>query len=124
MLRPTGRTLRAGRIPFPHSDHRHEPSIPDPSHRRRLSPRILRRRGSFSGRAPVAAAPDDEKAIRAVLDAQVAAWNKGDLDGFMAGYWNDDKLFYISGGEGIRAGRRQRSGIRRRTRARARRWAS
>jgi beta-aspartyl-peptidase (threonine type) len=47
-----------------------------------------------------AAAPsDDEKAVRAVLDAQVAAWNKGDLAGFMAGYWNDDKLFFISGGK-------------------------
>ena len=41
----------------------------------------------------------DEKEIRAVLDAQVTAWNKGDLDGFMAGYWNDDKLTFISGGD-------------------------
>lgn len=41
----------------------------------------------------------DEKDIRAVLDAQVKAWNKGDLDGFMAGYWNDDKLTFISGGD-------------------------
>ena len=40
---------------------------------------------------------ESEKAIRGVLDSQVVAWNKGDLDGFMAGYWNDDKLFYISG---------------------------
>lgn len=48
-----------------------------------------------------AAPPDDEKAIRAVLDAQVVAWNKGDLDGFMAGYWNDDRLFYISGGKSV-----------------------
>ena len=42
---------------------------------------------------------DDEKDIRAVLDAQATAWNKGDLDGFMAGYWNDEKLTFISGGE-------------------------
>lgn len=42
---------------------------------------------------------DDEKDIRAVLDAQVVAWNKGDLDGFMAGYWNDEKLTFISGGD-------------------------
>ena len=42
---------------------------------------------------------DDEKDIRAVLDAQVIAWNKGDLDGFMAGYWNDEKLTFISGGD-------------------------
>lgn len=45
----------------------------------------------------------DEKEIRAVLDAQVTAWNKGDLDGFMAGYWNDEKLTFISGG-GITTG--------------------
>jgi beta-aspartyl-peptidase (threonine type) len=44
---------------------------------------------------------DDEKAIRAVLDAQVTAWNKGDLDGFMAGYWNHDELFYISGAKSV-----------------------
>jgi uncharacterized protein (TIGR02246 family) len=48
--------------------------------------------------APVARA-DDEKDIRAVLDAQATAWNKGDLDGFMAGYWNDEKLTFISGGD-------------------------
>ena len=41
----------------------------------------------------------EEKDIRAVLDAQAAAWNKGDLDGFMAGYWNDEKLTFISGGD-------------------------
>jgi uncharacterized protein (TIGR02246 family) len=52
-------------------------------------------------RGRVEAAPDDEKAIRAVLDAQVVAWNKGDLDGFMTGYWNDDKLFYISGAKSV-----------------------
>jgi beta-aspartyl-peptidase (threonine type) len=43
--------------------------------------------------------PDAAKEIRAVLDAQAAAWNKGDLDGFMSGYWNDDKLTFISGGD-------------------------
>lgn len=44
-------------------------------------------------------AASDEKDIRAVLDAQAAAWNKGDLDGFMAGYWNDEGLTFISGGD-------------------------
>jgi beta-aspartyl-peptidase (threonine type) len=48
---------------------------------------------------PVASAADEEKDIRAILDAQVIAWNKGDLDGFMAGYWNDEKLTFISGGD-------------------------
>jgi ketosteroid isomerase-like protein len=40
--------------------------------------------------------------VSAVLSAQVEAWNRGDLDGFMAGYWNDDRLFYISGGKSVR----------------------
>jgi beta-aspartyl-peptidase (threonine type) len=37
------------------------------------------------------------KAIREVLDAQVVAWNKGDLDGFMKGYWQSEKLTFFSG---------------------------
>jgi len=40
---------------------------------------------------------EDEAAIRAVLDAQVAAWNNGDLNGFMAGYWRDERLTFMSG---------------------------
>jgi ketosteroid isomerase-like protein len=38
------------------------------------------------------------KAILAVLDAQVAAWNRHDLEGFMAGYRNSEKLSFYSGG--------------------------
>jgi len=36
-------------------------------------------------------------AVRQVLDSQVAAWNKGDLKGFMAGYWKSEKLTFFSG---------------------------
>jgi len=42
----------------------------------------------------------DEKAaseIRKVMDAQVAAWNTGDIDGFMQGYWKSPKLLFVSG---------------------------
>jgi ketosteroid isomerase-like protein len=39
----------------------------------------------------------DEKAIRQVLDEQVVAWNRGDLDGFMKGYWNSPELTFVSG---------------------------
>lgn len=42
----------------------------------------------------------DEKAktaIRTVLDEQVAAWNKGDIDGFMKGYWNSPDMTFVSG---------------------------
>jgi len=39
----------------------------------------------------------DEAAIRAVLADQAAAWNKGDLEGFMAGYWKSPDLSFTSG---------------------------
>jgi beta-aspartyl-peptidase (threonine type) len=40
---------------------------------------------------------DSETAIRAVLDAQVTAWNRHDLEGFMAGYWHSPELTFFSG---------------------------
>ena len=36
--------------------------------------------------------------ISASLDRQVKAWNDGDVDGFMRGYWRDAKLTFLSGG--------------------------
>jgi ketosteroid isomerase-like protein len=36
-------------------------------------------------------------AIRALLARQVDAWNRGDLEGFMAGYWKSPELSFISG---------------------------
>jgi ketosteroid isomerase-like protein len=38
-----------------------------------------------------------EADIRAVISAQAAAWNRGDLEGFMAGYWSSDQLAFVSG---------------------------
>ena len=35
--------------------------------------------------------------IRRVMDAQVAAWNDGDIAGFMKGYWNSPELKFVSG---------------------------
>ncbi len=40
----------------------------------------------------------DPAAVRRLLDAQVAAWNRGDLEGFMKGYWKSDSLTFYSGG--------------------------
>lgn len=37
----------------------------------------------------------DEKKILAILDNQTKAWNKGNLDQFMIGYWESDSLMYI-----------------------------
>lgn len=35
--------------------------------------------------------------IRAVMKAQAVAWNEGDIDGFMKGYWNSPELKFVSG---------------------------
>jgi ketosteroid isomerase-like protein len=42
--------------------------------------------------------PKSAQEIRAVLDKQVAAWNRRDLEGFMSGYWNSQALSFYSGG--------------------------
>ena len=42
--------------------------------------------------------PDAEKlAIRHLLEAQVDAWNRHDLEGFMNGYWRSPDLTFFSG---------------------------
>jgi ketosteroid isomerase-like protein len=40
---------------------------------------------------------EDDAAIRAVLSGQVAAWNRGDVDGFMNGYARSGATEFISG---------------------------
>jgi ketosteroid isomerase-like protein len=46
----------------------------------------------------VCAQPQSVKDVEAVLDSQAAAWNRGDIDGYMAGYWKSDSLLFTSGG--------------------------
>jgi len=41
------------------------------------------------------ASATDLTAIRAVLDGQVAAWNRGDIDDYMAGYANSDATMFV-----------------------------
>ena len=36
-------------------------------------------------------------AIRAVLEAQSEAWNRGDIEGYMNGYWRSNETVFISG---------------------------
>ena len=48
----------------------------------------------------------DEASIRTVLNRQTAAWNKGDLPGYMQGYWHSDSLMFI-GKSGIQWGWRK-----------------
>ena len=45
----------------------------------------------------------DELTIRRILDEQTKAWNKGNIEGFMNGYWKNDSLMFI-GKNGINWG--------------------
>ena len=37
----------------------------------------------------------DESAIKKTLNEQLAAWNAGDVNRFMATYWQSDSLMFI-----------------------------
>jgi ketosteroid isomerase-like protein len=37
----------------------------------------------------------DKQAIIKVLETQRIAWNNGDIDGFMQGYWKSDSLMFV-----------------------------
>jgi ketosteroid isomerase-like protein len=37
----------------------------------------------------------DEQIIRKMLADQISYWNKGDIPGFMQGYWENDSLVFI-----------------------------
>ena len=45
----------------------------------------------------------DETAIRSILNIQETAWNEGNIDDFMKGYWHNDSLMFI-GKSGITYG--------------------
>jgi ketosteroid isomerase-like protein len=58
---------------------------------------------TFAGILSIVAQPKDEKEIRNVLALQDEAWNKGDIEAFMQGYWKNDSLMFI-GKSGITYG--------------------
>jgi hypothetical protein len=47
--------------------------------------------------------PGERKALGAMLLAQQKAWNRGDLEGFMQGYWHSDSMQFITA-KGTRKG--------------------
>jgi ketosteroid isomerase-like protein len=52
--------------------------------------------------ACVSSSANDEQAIaavRAVMEAQQAAWNRGDIEGFMEGYERAETTLFVSGDE-------------------------
>ena len=44
---------------------------------------------------PARPAGGDETEVRNLLAKQNAAWNRGDIDAFMVGYWENDSLMFI-----------------------------
>jgi len=50
-----------------------------------------------------ALAQDDFAAVRAVLDAQAKAWNRGDILGYMNGYARSDQTMFV-GSDGVTRG--------------------
>ncbi len=85
---------------------------PDPAVINAEARRILQTRSFENLRASVRDA--ESEAIRAMLAAQVAAWNRGDLEAFMASYWRSPELRFASGSTPVQgwaqALRRYRSG--------------
>ena len=79
------------------------------THHRRFSPLLIGLLVIFvaivlllnvaSARWTKSRAEEERQAIQHVLDAQVAAWNRHDLKGFMAGYWQSPELTFFSGKE-------------------------
>ncbi|MGH9747217.1 MAG: YybH family protein [Candidatus Acidiferrales bacterium] len=60
---------------------------------------LTSRTGAAAPRPP----SSDETQIRTLLEDQTAAWNRGDIEGFMAGYWKSDETEFVSA-EGIARG--------------------
>jgi L-asparaginase / beta-aspartyl-peptidase len=55
----------------------------------------------FSNASP--GQPDDQAAIRGTLAAQQGAWNEGNVEAFLQGYWRSDELTF-SGSSGVARG--------------------
>jgi len=41
---------------------------------------------------------DDHQRIRALFESACAAWNRGDIDGYLTDYWHSDKVRWVSEG--------------------------
>jgi len=50
---------------------------------------------TFAQSKPARPTGGNESAIRVILDNQTAAWNRGDIESFMNGYWKNDSLMFI-----------------------------
>src|SRR5258708_14001935 len=53
---------------------------------------------SWTLSAPKNTESDHQAEVQAVLMGQIDAWNRGDLEGYMAGYWKSPDLVFFSNG--------------------------
>jgi ketosteroid isomerase-like protein len=58
--------------------------------------------GPVSSVSPMNNDPQIEHEVRAIMDAQQAAWNRGDIESFMDGYDRADTTTFVSGDQLIR----------------------
>lgn len=68
-----------------------------------LSALLVLGRGEGQQKEAAQGRETDRAAIMAVFDAQQAAWNRGDVDAFLTGYWHSPELTF-SGSSGISRG--------------------
>jgi L-asparaginase / beta-aspartyl-peptidase len=59
--------------------------------------------GAHTSPIPTAAQDADRRAITKLLTDQQAAWNRGDIDAFVVGYWKSPELTF-SGASGVSRG--------------------
>lgn len=59
---------------------------------------LLMATAAVAGSQRTPAEPTAVREIQRVLDRQVEAWNRRDLEGFMKGYWHSRELTFYSGG--------------------------
>jgi ketosteroid isomerase-like protein len=64
---------------------------------------FLRPQAGAAGSPPGPKGASPEVAIRAVLNAQVADWNRGDVDAFMKSYWKSESTEFV-GANGVAKG--------------------
>lgn len=57
----------------------------------------------FAQEASASRNQGDNAQIRALLDQQTEAWNQGDIEGFMAGYWKSEDTEFV-GANGVSRG--------------------
>lgn len=52
----------------------------------------------ISKKSVVASEAGEQAQIRTLLQTQTEAWNRGDIDAFMAGYWKSDETAFVGAG--------------------------